>query len=247
MFGTGGRSILSALLFLLPVLLVAGCKTEKPVKQKSSKPGPSELIRSKHPVLTSEERAELLFPEDIVTKVALSADAEPEPFFVTYLVPSQNLKGDRGIERRKLAGFSVRTQNADELIASYRPGLRVRGYLIFKSYRGYGSLPDIVTVVKGNSSYDLLKIMATESVTYRLNTKAIIAWLKARQKSGSFFITGAGPDWIEAQFVRRPANMRAFAGKIFAFAPDVRRHGPKTPGALAESMKKTNGFYLVWD
>lgn len=240
MFATGGKVVLSCML----ITLISACKAEKPVETK--KPEPAAIVRPKHPVLSPEQRAELGFPEDLIAKLELSAGAEAEPFFVTVVVPSQNLKGEKGFEKEKLAGFSVRTKNADELITSYRAGLRVRGYLIFKSHRGYGSLPDIVTIVKGNNSYDILKIQGTEASNYSLDTKAIIAWLKQQQLLGSFVITGAGADWVEARFIKQPANMRAFARKVYAFAPDVRQYGP-TVDKLVERMKKMNGFYLVWD
>ncbi len=242
MFATGHRY---ALLCFVGLLLVAGCKTEKPVEPR--KPEPTVIIKLKHPTLTVEQKAELGFPADLIAKIELSAGAEAEPFFKTVFVRSENLKGDKGFEQGKLAGFSVRTKSSDDLIQSYRAGLRIKGYLIFKSHKGYGSLPDIVTVLKGNNSYDLLKIQGTEASSYKLDTTAIIAWLKEQQQSGSFVVIGAGPDWLEARFVKQPPDMLVFARKILAFAPDVRDYGPRTPDKLADRMKKTNGFTLVWD
>ena len=119
--------------------------------------------------------------------------------------------------------------------------------MIFKTHRGYGPLPDVLTVIKGNNSYDILKIQSTEGQNYHLDTRAIIAWLKEQQKLGSFVVIGAGPDWIEARFVKPPLNMLTFAKKVNAFAPDVMVHGPGTVDKLAERMKRMNGFYLVWD
>ncbi len=237
-----GRCLLIGLL----ILIVPACKSPKP-PEEPKRPLPTMIVKPKHPVLTADQRRELGFDEDVIDKVQLSAGAEAEPFFTTVFVPSENLKGEKGFEKEKLAGFSVRTKQTDELIASYRAGLRVRGYLIFKSHRGYGSLPDIVTIVKGNNSYDILKLQRTEASNYKLDTKAIIAWLKQQQQSGSFMITGAGSDWIEAQFIRQPEDMGIFARKVLTLAPDVRQHGPGTADRLAERMKKTNGFYLEWD
>lgn len=243
-----GKISWALVLLLLVAMPSAGCKQETPVEKKSPpKLEPALIIKSKHAVLSPEQRAELAFPDDIIANVELSAGSTAEPFFTTVLVPSENLKGEKGFEKEKLAGFSVRTKNSDELIASYRSGLRVRGHLIFKSHQGYGSLPDIVTIVRGNNSYDLLKLQSTEAVNYSLDTNAIIAWLKSQQKSGSFVITGAGPEWVEAKFIRQPDDMRGFAKKIHAFAPDVREYGSQTVDKLAERMKKTNGFFLIWD
>jgi hypothetical protein len=224
---------------------LGACKAEKPVEQK--KPAPVAVVKPKHPVLSDEQRTALGFPTDIIAAAELSAGSEAEPFFATVLFRTENLKGDQGIESKKLAGFSVRARNSDDLMDSCRASLRARGYLIFKSQKGYGSLPDIVTIIKGNNSYDVLKIQGTEAPNYNLDTKAIIAWLKARQQEGSFVVSGAGPDWLEARFIKPPKDLLPFARKIAAFAPDVLTKGHETAEQLVERMKHNNGFYLVWD
>ncbi len=235
--------------YLLPglalIFLFSGCKAEKPVAQK--KPAPAVVVRQKHPVLRAEQRKELGFPAGLIAKVELAAGAEAEPFFMTVFMRSENLKGDKGFESEKLAGFSVHTKRSDDVINALRASLRAQGYLIFKTHRGYGQLPDVLTVIKGNNSYDILKIQSTEGQNYHLDTRAIIAWLKEQQKLGSFVVIGAGPDWIEARFIKPPQNMFLFAKKVNGFAPDVMVHGPKTVDKLAERMKRMNGFYLVWD
>jgi len=226
--------------------LIAACRAEKPA-EPPRKPSPPAIVKTKRPVLTQEQRTELGFPADVIMKVQAAAGSEAEPFSVTEVVPSENLKGEKGFEKDKLVGFSVRTKKAEDLITSFRAGLRVRGFLIFRSHKSYGSLPDIVTVVRGNNSYDILKIQGTEALNYRLDTKAIITWLKKRQQEGTFWVAGAGPDWLEARFIKPPKNMLSFSRKVVAFAPDVRSHGPSTVERLAEKMKRTNGFYLEWE
>ena len=243
MFAMAGRHIITGLLLAAALF---SCSAEKPAPP-ATKAQPTVVVKPRRPVLTPEQRTELRFPADIITKVEQAAGSEAEPFFITVSVPSENLKGEKEFEREKLAGFSVRTNKTAELIASFRAGLRVRGYLIFRSRKSYGTLPDFATVVKGNNSYDILKIQGTEAASYQLDTKAIIVWLKARQKQGAFVITGAGADWLEARFIKPPANMLPFARNICAFAPDVLEHGPGTVQKLAERMKKTNEFSLVWD
>lgn len=237
-----GRYSLLALVF---VSVLFACKAEKPVKP--GKPASLALIKPRRVVLTSEQRKELGFPADVISRVELAAGTEAEPFFVTDVVPSANMKGEEGFERERLAGFSVRTKNTEEIIASYRTPLRMKGFLIFKSHKGYGSLPDIVTVIKGSSSYDILKTQGTEAPNYRLGTSEIIAWLKEQQKDASFVVTGAGPDWLETRFTRPPKNMSVFAKKAIAFAPDVLGHDQQTVARLAERMNRMNGFFLVWD
>ena len=243
MSATAGRYLV---LGLISISLIAACSAEKPV-EPPRKPEPAKIVKPRREVLTPEQSKELSFPADLIAMVERAAGAEAEPFFVSVVVPAENLKGEKGFEKEKLVGFNVRTKKAEELITSFRAGLRVKGYLIFRSHKSYGDLPDIVTVVKGNNSYDILKIQGTEAPNYRLDTKAIIAWLKDRQKEGTFAVTGAGSDWVEARFIKTPANMHAFAKKVLAFAPDVLAHGPTTAEKLAQKMKKTNSFYLEWD
>ncbi len=235
------------LFFVVTILILSfgACRKEKPVEKK--KPAPVVVVKSKYAVLTEEERRTLGFPPDIISKIELAAGADAEPFFATVLLRTENLKGDQGIESKKLAGFSVHAKNSDEMMDSFRASLRLQGYLIFKSQKGYGTLPDIVTIIRGSNSYDVLKIQGTEAQNYELDTKAIIAWLKARQQEGSFVVSGAGPDWLEARFIKPPKDMLPFARKIAAFAPDVLTKGHQTAEELVERMTRNNGFYLVWD
>ncbi len=227
------------------IFFVSSCKAEKPVEQK--KPAPAVILKPRPALLTPEQRRELNFPADVVEDVERTAGARAEPFFSTVALQSENLKGGTGLEGKKLAGFSVRTTKADELIASFRAPLRTKGCLIFKSQKGYGTLPDIVSVVRGGNSYDILKIQGTESAGHRLDTKTIIAWLKAQQKEAPFSITGAGPDWVEARFVKPPKDVFTFAKKVAEFAPDVLVRDTRTVEKLAEWMEQAEGFYLSWD
>jgi hypothetical protein len=226
------------------VVLAFACKAEKPIEQK--KPTPLVIVKQKQTVLTPEQKKELGFPAEMISKLELAAGAEAEPFFMTVVMQTENLRGEKDIETKKLVGFSVRARNGDELIASVRGPLRAQGYLIFKSHRGIGKVPDTLSVIKGRNSYEVLKVQRTEAPGYHLDTNTIIAWLKARQSEGTFVVTGAGPDWIEARFVKPPGNMSLFARKVAAFAPDVMRNN-ETLEPLVERMEKDNGFVLVWD
>jgi hypothetical protein len=232
---------------LVIVLLIAlvECRAEKPVEHK--KPEPLVIVKPKPRLLTKEQRSELGFPSDVIAQIELAAGSEAEPFFVVDVVPSENLRGDKDMEQDRLAGFTVRTKKSDDIIASFRKQLRSKGYLIFKSHKGYGNLSDFVTVARGNNSYDILKIQGTEALNYQLGTREIIAWLRDQQKQGTFVIIGAGPDWLEARFINPPKDMVRFAKKVIVFAPDVLERGMRTAEELAEKMERINGFSLVWD
>lgn len=195
--------------------------------------------------MSAEQRKELGFPEELIREVEAASEAIAEPFFEDVMMRTANLRGDVMIAGNRLMGFSVRTQKADEVIINLSPSYRRKGYLLFRSEQNYGRVPDIVTVVKGSSSYDILKIQKTEAPNYHLDTKAIIKWLKEQQSLGSFVVTGAGADWVEARFISPPKNMKAFARKIVAFAPDVMSEGGVDK--LTRRMEKTKSFSLWWD
>jgi hypothetical protein len=227
------------------IVCFAGCegtKTEAP-----QKPAPMVILKPRPKLLTPEQRAELGFPPEIIAQVEKEAGAPAEPFFEDVMLRSANLKGDVMITTGRLSGFSVHVGNAEELIAGLAETLRSQGFLIFRSEQNVGSVPDVVTVVRGGNSYDIVAVQQTEAPHYHIDTAAIIRWLKTQQKRGTFVITGAGADWLEARFIRQPKNMPAFARAVAGFAPDVLREMQGSEERLAAWMAETNGFRLVWE
>jgi hypothetical protein len=224
-------------------LLAFACKEEMPLEPKRRSLRGN--VQSKASGADGEQRAEPDF-RPISCQAGLQR-GRGRALLETVVVKAENLKGETSVERERLAGFSVRTKRAIETVDALSGKLRARGFLIFRSRRNYGNVPDRVTVVKGNSSYDILKLQKTESINFSLDTKAIIAWLKEQQTQGSFVIVGAGPDWVEARFVKQPQNMLAFAKKIYSFAPDTVSVEAGTLEKLARKMTRTNRFFLIWD
>lgn len=221
------------------------CTADK--AEEPRKDAPVVVFKSRPQALSMEQRSELGFPSEVISQVETTAGAAAEPFFETVWIPSKNLKGDIMLGRERLAGVSVHTTKAEKTINVLSEILLKQGYLIFRSEQNYGSVPDVVSVIKGTSQYDILTVQKTEVPNYKLTTTAIVRWLKARQKKHPFVITGAGPDWVEARFIRPPKDMSAFAREVYVFAPDVVTQGAGTIPRLARQMKESNGFYLWWD
>ncbi len=235
------------ILVVLVTLSAAACTRNDAPPAQPAIAAPPVIVKAKPKVMTEAQKAELAFPPDIVAQVEAAAGATAEPFFEDVMMRSANLKGDVMIATEKLSGFSVHTKNAEEIIAGLSRPFRSRGFLIFRSEQNYGSVPDVVTVIRGESSYDILRIQKTEAPHYGLDTASIIKWLRVQQKQGSFIITGAGADWLEASFIKQPRNMRNFARNVTSFAPDVLREGPSSVDKIADRMAKSNGFRLEWD
>jgi len=235
------------IILVLALLMTGACSKEERPPETGKKPSPTVILKPKPKVMTAEQKKELGFPPDIITQVETAASAQSEPFFDEVMIRSSNLKGDVMIATARLSGFSVRSAKTDQIINDLSSTFRKRGFLIFRSQQNFGSVPDVVTVVKGNNSYDILLIQRTEAPRHHLDTKKIIKWLKEQQKLSSFVITGAGSDWLEARFIKQPKNMKAFARKVAAFSPDVLAENKGTIEKLIETMERTNGFSLWWD
>jgi hypothetical protein len=242
-YGMQGRSAVAAAILL--ALLSCSPETDRAAVQPP-KTAPI-IVRTKPRVISQEEQNRLGFPADIIEQVEAAAEARAEPFFEDVLMRSANLKGDVMIATAKLSGISVHTRSADEVIEKLLKPFRSRGFLVFRSEQNYGSVPDVVTVVRGFNSYDILRVQRTEAPHYNLDTVSIIRWLRQQQRQGTFVITGAGADWIEARFIRPPRNMRSFASRLASFSPDVLREGNLTVERLAAKMLAMNGFRMQWD
>ena len=241
-FATAGKYLVFGAAVVCFFLACTAENAEEPRKAS-----PVVVFKSRPRPLSQEQRNELNFPPELVSRVETAAGAAAEPFFETVWTPSENLKGDIMLGKERLAGFSVHTTKAETVINDLSDTLRKQGYLVFRSEQNFGSVPDAVTVIKGKSQYDVLAMQKTEGTNYDLTTAAIVKWLKARQKKYPFVITGAGPDWMEARFLKPPKDMNAFAREVYAFAPDVVSQGAGTVSKLARQMKESNSFYLWWE
>ena len=235
--------------FMIGLVLAAAlsCSRQEARTEAEKQAAPVVLLKPKPRLMTAEQRTELGFPPEIISQVEAASDAPAEPFFEDVMIRSANLKGDVMIAAARLSGFSVRTSRPEELISSLSPDFRSQGFLIFRSQQNYGSVPDVITVIRGNNSYDILLVQKTEATRHDLDTKAIITWLKGQQRKGTFVITGAGADWLEARFIVPPKNMNAFARSVAAFSPEVLAENGGTIEKLTDTMTRSNGFTLWWD
>jgi hypothetical protein len=236
-------------ILLIGLILVAAlsCSQQEATNAPGTKTAPMVLLKPKPKVMTAAQRTELDFPPDIISQVEAAGGAPAEPFFEDVMIRSSNLKGDVMLATARLSGFSVHTQRAEEIISSLSPSFRAQGFLVFKSQQNYGNVPDVITVIRGQNSYDILLIQKTEAPRHHMDTKAIIKWLKGQQRTATFVITGAGADWLEARFIAPPKNMNAFARSVAAIAPDVLAENKGTIERLADTMTRTNGFSMWWD
>jgi hypothetical protein len=138
------------------------------------------------------------------------------------------------------------SREADEIMEKYRQPLKARGIMLFLSQENFDTRPDEIALLKTRDEFDTLRAMGTCTPNYDLDTDDIINILKSWQKMCSFEITGAGTNWVSADFIKQPADMKDFASKVYDICPDVVDQGTGSVDNMAEEMKDQNFVYLWW-
>ena len=121
------------------------------------------------------------------------------------------------------------------------------GFLVFRSEMNFGHGPDRVAMLRAADPFAPVVVMGTTGVNYGITTGMLLERLRAWDARYGLRIVGASLEWVEAEFVRQPEDMLAFAREVYDFCPDVVDQGTGTVQALAEEMRRTNTLYLWWD
>jgi hypothetical protein len=123
------------------------------------------------------------------------------------------------------------------------------GVFVFVSKHnfGLGARLDSVSALRAASQFEALQVMGTNAWNYDFGPDRIIQRMKGWHERFGLVIRGVGFDWVEAEFVRQPTDMQAFASEVYEFCPDVVTQGTNTVDALAKEMQRTNTVYLWWD
>jgi hypothetical protein len=150
-------------------------------------------------------------------------------------------------ERHPLNGvsFDVDPGAAKRIVLDLRKSAREKGYLAFVSEDSFGRGNDSISIIKSASQFDIISFMQTDGINYEITNAQVIAKLKEWNSRYPFEIIGAGLDWVDAIFVKKPADMFPLAKEVYQFCPDAARGA--SLDALAERMKKLNQLYLKWD
>lgn len=121
------------------------------------------------------------------------------------------------------------------------------GYAVFRSAWNFGHGDDRIAVLRANDPFAPLAVAGTSGVNHDITTDQVVARLREWDARFGLRIVGASSDWVEAEFVRQPDDMLAFAREVYAFCPDVVDQGTGDVEALAEEMRRFNTVYLWWD
>jgi hypothetical protein len=164
--------------------------------------------------------------------------------------PAQLYGSNEEGEDVRLAGVTIEVSpsRAPEVVRDLRSRMPA-GYMTFVRDQSFGiaGKPDLVAAMKAADMYAVIAALGTNGWNYDIGPKHIIERLKDWDRRYGLTLTGAGFDWLGAEFVHPPADMPAFAAEVYRFCPDVVDQGTETVEALGEEMRRTNSVYLWWD
>ncbi len=143
--------------------------------------------------------------------------------------------------------IDVTSKEARAKLESLRSKIQPLGYEAYLAETHFGHEPDKLAVVPAGEKFDFLKLRSTNGWNYDLSPEQIRSRLQDWDRRYGLKLVGADFDWVQADFVRQPTDMVAFAKEVYTFCPDVVDQGTETVERLAAEMQKTNSLYLWWD
>jgi Domain of unknown function (DUF4253) len=145
-------------------------------------------------------------------------------------------------------GLTIGVAESDALatvrLLSGRVGPEFR---VFRSEMHFGHEPDRVALLRNPDPFAPVVAMGTTGVNYGITNGMILDRLRAWHARYGLRIVGASREWVEAELVRQPEDMLAFAREVYEFCPDIVDQGTDTVEALAEELRRTNTLFLWWD
>jgi hypothetical protein len=169
---------------------------------------------------------------------------------VTKAKPRGYSSYENGLEKDRTA-YSVvldSEKRADAVIAKLRKRLPAGWVAFAGTIRRVGVKGRRVEVVvaPGADQFDIVRIARTEPVNFGLETKDVIATLKAWDAKYGIDIVQASTDTVGLWFAKM-GNVDKLARVIKKFCPDVVVQGFGSLAELAKYLRKESGVSLWWD
>lgn len=158
---------------------------------------------------------------------------------------------DFGREQNPLARSVLVHESAAEGLLKQVRGRLAPGLVAFVGVTNSLAKPQPVgvelVVAQGRDQFDILRTAKTDGVNYDLDTKAIVAELRAWDKEFGIDIWQAETDTVQLRLKTMPKNLLAFAQRVYKFCPDIVDQGVGSVEKLAKEIEKTKSVVLWWD
>ncbi|MFA8342216.1 MAG: DUF4253 domain-containing protein [Rhodothermaceae bacterium] len=151
--------------------------------------------------------------------------------------------------KKGLVGFQISEsrEKALMIVKQLREEFRANGYFIYVSDFNFGYSPDIITVLKTNDKFDLLRFECTNGVNYDIYIEDVIDKISGWDKKYGLDIVGVGFDFVRADYEKLPNNINQYVKDLYDFCPDIVNQGVGTVDALKREIERTKELYLWWD
>lgn len=133
-----------------------------------------------------------------------------------------------------------------QVLARLRKQLASTPYRAYLFEQSFGHGPDKVAVLKSDD-HGYLAIVRTDGVNHDIDHEKVMEKYRQWEARYGLKLTGAGQDWLEAEFSNPPKDWQGFAQEVYAFCPDIVDQGTGDIAGLAQEMKADNQLYLWWD
>lgn len=104
-----------------------------------------------------------------------------------------------------------------------------------------------MVVAPGATQFDILRVAASDAVNYGMETEDLIRELQKWDAEFGIDIWQAQTDMIQIRLKRLPADVSAFAERVYKFCPDIVDQGVGSVNELARAIRKTREVGLWWD
>jgi hypothetical protein len=104
-----------------------------------------------------------------------------------------------------------------------------------------------IEIVNVADQFDLVKQMQTSGINYDVSNDQVVEKLRAWNQNSPFSIITVDQDRIEADFIKLPPDLNAFAADMYEFCPDVIDQGAGSEEELISYFKSEKSFWLWWD
>jgi len=136
---------------------------------------------------------------------------------------------------------------AERLLAGSHRSFRAAGLFLFRLERGFGIAPDQLALLATGDPEAVVRRVGTAGPRHGVSNEKLLAWLRALAKDHPLDLADVAPDYLAGRFERLPPDPRAVARRASEIAPDLLAGASNTVESLAEEIRTTGSFRLLWD
>lgn len=133
------------------------------------------------------------------------------------------------------------------IIRLLKESFKEKGYIIYLSETNFGYSADVITILKTNDKYDILRFEGTNGINYNIFIEDIISKLITWEAKYGLELVGVGSDFVQANYIKKPQNIDQHAEELYKFCPDIVDQGVGSVENLKSEIRKSNQLYLWWD